>query len=670
MPLQRRTQIVALIGIAILIVIAAVLGFWMINSHNFSKPASYTSQSTDPLELTDQSISSAINGSQFLVLDFYYPGCGSCNFMNKTTLELSNDLHGQIKFGRINGRANRNTVKRYKISSYPTLLFFDEGILMNRIRDNTSKSDLLAEIMEFRPELNTSKVQPKPGGAAAAAASGAIPLAVFGENKPSMPMLLNDDNLNSAIRKYPYLVVAAYVHWCGACQGLNVTLSELSSELQGQVAFGLIDAGKNNATKARYNITSYPTLLIYKDGKLAERLIGNRAKSVFVSELKRYYPQLDVSKVKMRQSASQAPAISPAQKETAAAAARQATGQDIPLARPGLKNPKQAMLITDDTLNSAVSQYPLLVVEGYADWCSSCKSMNVTISSLASELQGQAAFGLMDIKGNKQTKIKYNITSYPTLLIFKNGKLAGKVIGNQQKSSFVAKLRQIEPKLNTSRVKIAPATPKAPAKPKLTPEQVCTNMTKYDKSLLEVFVVSRCPFGLQMQRIMANLISQTQEAERYLKVRYLGSVANGTIASMHGPKEAQENQRQICIREEQSSKYWDYVRCYMKEGKSRECLKASYIDADKLDSCTNDSSRGLAYAQKDFDLAGKLGITGSPTLVMGDKRVSDADFATNTTSRRSPETLKELLCCGFKSEPSFCSQEFNKSRMATMFSPG
>ncbi len=40
--------------------------------------------------------------------------------------------------------------------------------------------------------------------------------------------------------------------------------------------------------------------------------------------------------------------------------------------------------------------------------------------------------------------------------------------------------------------------------------------------------------------------------------------------------------------------------------------------------------------QKDFDLAGKLGITGSPTLIMGDKRVSEADFATNTTNRKEP----------------------------------
>ena len=100
------------------------------------------------------------------------------------------------------------------------------------------------------------------------------------------------------------------------------------------------------------------------------------------------------------------------------------------------------------------------------------------------------------------------------------------------------------------------------------------------------------------------------QARDYLMVRYIGSVSNNTITSMHGDEEAQENLRQICIREEQPDRYWDYVSCYMIEGKSIECLKSSSVDESKLNACMNDSSRGLAYAQKDFDLADKFNIYG------------------------------------------------------------
>ena len=221
MSIQRRTQIVILICIAILIMSAAVLGYRMINPNNLLKTVSDAGQPNNPLELTDHSVSSSINSTAFLVLDFYYPGCGPCKFMNKTVIELSNELQGQIEFGRINVKANSITAMKYKVTSYPTLLFFDEGILVNRMKGNMSKSDLLADLIEFRPELDTTKVQLKPS--VAAAPSGTILLATFGTNKPSRPMLLNDDDLDQATRKYPYLVVDAYAYWCDACHRLNGT---------------------------------------------------------------------------------------------------------------------------------------------------------------------------------------------------------------------------------------------------------------------------------------------------------------------------------------------------------------------------------------------------------------------------------------------------------------
>ena len=152
-------------------------------------------------------------------------------------------------------------------------------------------------------------------------------------------------------------------------------------------------------------------------------------------------------------------------------ASQQNPGKDITLIKLGTKNPSQAMLITDDTMDSAVSQYPLLVAIGFADWCGYCKHFNVTVSELASELQGQVAFGLIDMDHNNETKTEYNITGYPTSLIFKDGKLVDKVKGNKQKSTVVATLKKAEPNLNTSKVKTGQPTATT-KRPKLTPEQV------------------------------------------------------------------------------------------------------------------------------------------------------------------------------------------------------
>ena len=73
---------------------------------------------------------------------------------------------------------------------------------------------------------------------------------------------------------------------------------------------------------------------------------------------------------------------------------------------------------------------------------------------------------------------------------------------------------------------------------------------------------------------------------------------------------------------------------------STACLKSSSVDEKALSACVKDSSRGLTYAQKDFDQANKFNISGSPTLTLNNKIASEFDFATNTTNGRSPEALK------------------------------
>lgn len=196
-------------------------------------------------------------------------------------------------------------------------------------------------------------------------------------------------------------------------------------------------------------------------------------------------------------------------------------------------------------------------------------------------------------------------------------------------------------------------------------KQTCDSLAKTDKPLIQTFVVSRCPFGLQMQRAMAQAISASPDFAKDVNVRYIGSVSSDgkTIISMHGDAEAQENLRQICIRNEQGGKYWNYVSCQMKNGDTAGCEKTAGIDSSKLSACISDPKRGVAFAKEDFDLANKFGVQGSPTLIMGDKKVSEFDFG-----GRSAEALKTMICCSSKTQPGFCSSKFDTNEAATSFS--
>ena len=198
-----------------------------------------------------------------------------------------------------------------------------------------------------------------------------------------------------------------------------------------------------------------------------------------------------------------------------------------------------------------------------------------------------------------------------------------------------------------------------------SPNEITGNVIKQSANpQLEAYVVSRCPFGVQMQRIMAEIIKEIPEAADNLNVRYMGAVVDDKITAMHGDVEAQENLRQICLREEQADKYWSYVSCYMKEGKTDECLISTNVDADKLNTCMTDTSKGLVYAQVDFDLNKKYSVTGSPTLIMNDERVSEFDFG-----GRTAEAVKSVMCEGFVTKPDYCSTTLTKEDAAASLSP-
>jgi len=206
-----------------------------------------------------------------------------------------------------------------------------------------------------------------------------------------------------------------------------------------------------------------------------------------------------------------------------------------------------------------------------------------------------------------------------------------------------------------------------------TSPKAAAAVQKTAKPSLEAFVVSSCPFGLQMQRAITEAVKNAPSLASNIIIRYIGSISGGVISSMHGPEEAQENLRQICIRQEQPTKFYNYISCYMKKttataasgmplGDSTSCQASTGIDTAKLGACVSDPSRGLAYAQKDFDLSTKYNVSGSPTLILNGAQIDESSYG-----GRSADGVKSMVCAGFTSKPGYCSTKLNTAEAATSF---
>lgn len=100
----------------------------------------------------------------------------------------------------------------------------------------------------------------------------------------------------------------------------------------------------------------------------------------------------------------------------------------------------KAIEITDANFDEITNTDKPILVDFWAEWCGPCKMIGPVVEELASDYEGKAVIGKVDVDSNPNTSAKFGIRSIPTLLVIKNGKIVEKQVGAVPKSVLTQKL--------------------------------------------------------------------------------------------------------------------------------------------------------------------------------------------------------------------------------------
>ncbi|KAK2815000.1 hypothetical protein Q7C36_023266 [Tachysurus vachellii] len=199
-------------------------------------------------------------------------------------------------------------------------------------------------------------------------------------------LVLNDANFDTFIEDKDTVLVEFYAPWCGHCKQFAPEYEKIAQTLKENdppIPVAKVDATVANALASKFDVSGYPTIKILKKGEAVD-YEGERTEKAIVERVKE-------------------------------------------VAQPDWKPPPEATLVlTKDNFDDVVNNADIILVEFYAPWCGHCKRLAPEYEKAAKELSSRTPpiqLAKVDATAESDLATRFDVTGYPTLKIFRKGKV-------------------------------------------------------------------------------------------------------------------------------------------------------------------------------------------------------------------------------------------------------
>jgi len=304
---------------------------------------------------------------------FYAPWCGHCKRLKPDYQDLASELKGDAYLAAMNVDKPENSPisRKFNITGFPTLLFFEDGSLQFPYPGGNNKEEIKKFLDDPKPESEPKTEESQ------------------WSEEPSEVLHLTDQNFDKVLSLEPSVLVMFYAPWCGHCKRAKphfVSAAKKLAErnLEGKLA--AVDCTKQQQLSKRFGIKGFPTIKYFKDGEFAFDAGDARE---------------EASILKFMSNPKEPPPPPPPEK-------------------PWTEEESPVVHLNEEDFKPFLKKKKHVLVMFYAPWCGHCKSAKPEFTAAAEHFAENTKVELAAVDCTKEKSVcsAYEVSGFPTFRYF------------------------------------------------------------------------------------------------------------------------------------------------------------------------------------------------------------------------------------------------------------